>query len=93
MAISVSPQPSDGPLRASGPNVTLSVSTPNGAILTAAIKTTSGTFIPIEHCILNDGTTVLVLNLPPGGVPSGSTLILAFDEHPDSLTVVKYQLL
>jgi hypothetical protein len=92
MAISVSPKPNDGPLSAKGPNLTVSVGTPNGAILTAAIRTPSGTFIPIEHTAIDAGTTILVLSVPPGGVPAGSALILVFDEHPGTVSVVKYKL-
>jgi len=92
MAIKTTPKPSDGPLSAKGPTLTLSVNTTNGAVLTAGIRTTKGGYIPIEHTVLNAGTTVLILRLPPGGVPPGSTLILAFDEHPGTLTVTKYKL-
>jgi len=92
MAITTSPKPSDGPLSASGPTLTLGINTTNGAVLTAGIRTTKGNYIPIEHTVVNAGTTVVILRLPPGGVPPGSTLILAFDENPGSVSVTKFKL-
>ncbi len=92
MSISTSPKPNDGPLSAKGPNIKLTISTTKGATLSAAIKTTSGAFIPIEHMYVNPGTNIVVLSLPPGGVPPGSTLLLVFDENPGAVSVVKYKL-
>ena len=92
MAVKTSPRPSDGPLSAKGPSLKLAVSTTNGAFLVATVKTPSGNCIRIEQTTLSAGTTKLTLFLPPGGVPSGSTLNLSFDEHPGSYSSSKFTL-
>jgi hypothetical protein len=92
MAVKTSPRPSDGPLSASGPSLTIAISTTNGAFVVATVKTTTGKTIRIEQTVVSAGTTKLILRLPPGGVPPGSTLNLSINEHPGSYTSVKFTL-
>jgi hypothetical protein len=92
MTVRVSPHPNDGPLSAKGPTIKVTVSAPGSTTLAAVLRTPDGTLIPIEHDLLSDGSTVLSLPVPPGGVPSGSRLILKLVEPTGSKTVVKYKL-
>lgn len=93
MAVSVSPSPSDGPLSAQSTSVNLTVQSPGSTTFTAVIRTPTGNMIPIEHALLADGTNRLVLPMPPGGVPSGSVLMLIMVEPSGTRTVVSYKLL
>lgn len=91
MALAVNPRPSDGPLSAKGPTIRLLVSS-SGGTLTAAIKTPSGNYHPLEYLPLAQGDNQVVLSLPPGGVPAGSTLILVIRDAGGNLQSVKYTL-
>ncbi|MBN2492695.1 MAG: hypothetical protein JXQ29_17745 [Planctomycetes bacterium] len=93
MAVRVSPHPNDGPLSAQAATVTVCVSAPGWTTLAVVIRTPDGTLVPIAHDLLSDGSTTLHLPLPPGGVPSGSRLILKLVEPSGQKTVLHYKLL
>ena len=92
MAVTVAPQPGDGPLSAKGPTVDLTVTTTAGATMTASILTPDGDYLPIDEMALATGKERVTLSLPPGGVPPGSKLILVFDETDGTESFVKYTL-
>ena len=91
MALAVNPRPSDGPLSAKGPTIKLTV-TSSGGTMTVGIRKPTGGYLPIEYVSLAEGDNQVVLSLPPGGVPAGSTLILTIRDAGGNLQSVKYVL-